>query len=42
MGWKEGTPGGVLLSDIGFCTNYNARVAFSNKIQFYGLHLTPS
>ena len=42
MGWKEETPGGVLLSDIGFCTNYNARVAFSNKIQFYGLHLTPS
>lgn len=42
MGWKEETPGGVLLSDIGFCTNYNARVAFSNKIRFYGLHLTPS
>ena len=39
---EEETPGGVLLSDIGFCTNYNARVAFSNKIQFYGLHLTPS
>lgn len=41
-GRKKKHPHRVLLSDIGFCTNYNARVAFSNKIQFYGLHLTPS
>ena len=31
---KKKHPHRVLLSDIGFCTNYNARVAFSNKIQF--------
>ena len=39
---KKKHPHRVLLSDIGFCTNYNAMVTFSNRIPFYGLHLTPS
>ena len=41
-GRKKKHPHRVLLSDIGFCTNYNAVVTFSNRIPFYGLHLTPS
>ena len=39
-GRKKKHPHRVLLSDIGFATDYNAMVTCTNRIPSYGLHLT--